>query len=81
MRSMASLRVSNSTTLVGSPAVARSALAFAARSPASSFSSRRALSSSCRPVQQFPRLQSLNSLAGKRGFATTGRMVWVNSIA
>lgn len=55
-----------------SPAVARAAVAFAPRTPAS-LSSRRALCSITRP-QQFPRLQSFNNLS-KRTFATTGRMV------
>ncbi|BCR89641.1 class II fumarate hydratase [Aspergillus chevalieri] len=54
-----------------SPAVARAAVAFAPRTPAS-LSSRRALCSITRP-QQFPRLQSFNNLS-KRTFATTGRM-------
>lgn len=70
-----SMAASLTASRASSPAVARSALAFAARSPAS-VTSRRALSSSpanCR-LQQFPRLQSLNTLP-KRTFATTGRMV------
>lgn len=56
-----------------SPAIARNSLAFAARSPAS-FNSRRLLSSSPRHVQQFPRLQSLSAVSGKRAFGTTVRM-------
>ncbi|ODM21025.1 Fumarate hydratase, mitochondrial [Aspergillus cristatus] len=64
VRSMASVTRS-------SPAVARAAVAFAPRTPAS-LSSRRALCSNTR-LQQFPRLQSFNNLS-KRTFATTGRM-------
>lgn len=56
-----------------SPAVARAAVAFVPRTPAS-LSSRRALCSNTRSLQQFPRLQSFNNLS-KRTFATTGRMV------
>ncbi|EAW08858.1 class II fumarate hydratase [Aspergillus clavatus NRRL 1] len=65
VRSMASLTHAVSRTTSNTPAVARYALAFAARSPAS-------LSS--RSLHQFPRLQSLNSISNKRAFSTTVRM-------
>ncbi|PYH45363.1 uncharacterized protein BP01DRAFT_356865 [Aspergillus saccharolyticus JOP 1030-1] len=68
VRSMASLTRAVSSN---SPAAAA---AFAARSPAA-FSSRRLLASNSRVMQQFPRLQSLNSTSSKRAFGTTVRMV------
>ncbi|PYI30101.1 hypothetical protein BP00DRAFT_213947 [Aspergillus indologenus CBS 114.80] len=68
VRSMASLTRAVSSS---SPAAAA---AFAARSPAA-LSSRRLLASNSRVMQQFPRLQSLNSTSSKRAFGTTVRMV------
>ncbi|RAK74753.1 fumarate hydratase [Aspergillus fijiensis CBS 313.89] len=67
VRSMASLTRAVSSS---SPAAAA---AFAARSPAA-LSSRRLLASNSRVMQQFPRLQSLNSTSSKRAFGTTVRM-------
>ncbi|KAE8415868.1 L-Aspartase-like protein [Aspergillus pseudocaelatus] len=72
VRSMASLAHAASRASTSSPAVARSALACAARSPAS-LGCRRALSTNSRQLQ-FPRLQSLNTISGKRAFGTTARM-------
>ncbi|PIG80960.1 fumarate hydratase [Aspergillus arachidicola] len=72
VRSMASLAHATSRASASSPAVARSALACAARSPAS-LGCRRALSTNSRQLQ-FPRLQSLNTISSKRAFGTTARM-------
>ncbi|KAL4898807.1 L-Aspartase-like protein [Aspergillus ambiguus] len=69
VRSMASLTHAASK----SPAVARPAIALAARSPAS-FTCRRALSSNTRSLHQFPRFQSLSSVSSQRTFSTTVRM-------
>ncbi|KAI9370666.1 L-Aspartase-like protein [Aspergillus egyptiacus] len=55
-----------------SPALARSGLTLAARSPAS-FTSRRSLNSNSR-IQQFPRLQSIQSFSNKRSFSSTVTM-------
>ncbi|RWQ96934.1 fumarate hydratase class II [Paecilomyces variotii] len=73
VRSMASHAVTRSSTL-SSPAVARGLLAASARSYSPSFaiSSRRALSSNGRSLQQFTRLQSIN--LSSRAFSTTARM-------
>ncbi|KAB8231885.1 fumarase fum1 [Aspergillus alliaceus] len=69
VRSMASLaQVASRST----PAVARSALACAARPPAS-LACRRSLSTNSRQLQ-LPRLQSLNTISSKRAFGTTARM-------
>ncbi|KAL3249372.1 hypothetical protein ABHI18_011632 [Aspergillus niger] len=69
VRSMASLTHAASRASA-SPAVARTAVAF---TPAS-FSCRRLLSSNSRPVQHFPRLQTLTSTFSKRAFGTTVKM-------
>ncbi|KAL2842207.1 L-Aspartase-like protein [Aspergillus pseudoustus] len=73
VRSMSSLTHAVARASSTSPAVARSGLTLAARSPAS-FTSRRSLSSNSRRLQQFPRLQSVQSLSNQRAFSSTVTM-------
>ncbi len=78
VRSLSSLphavaRTSNTSAL------ARTGLTLAARSPAS-FASRRSLCSNPRQLQQFPRLQSVQSFSNKRSFSSTVTMVWLSTL-
>ncbi|CEL01905.1 Putative Fumarate hydratase [Aspergillus calidoustus] len=73
VRSVSSLTHAVAKASSTSPAVARSGLTLAARSPAS-FTSRRSLSSNSRHLQQFPRLQSVQSFSHKRAFSSTVTM-------
>ncbi|KAL2820030.1 L-Aspartase-like protein [Aspergillus granulosus] len=73
VRSMSSLTHAVARASSISPAVARSGLTLAARSPAS-FTSRRSLNSNSRHLQQFPRLQSVQSFSNKRAFSSTATM-------
>ncbi|KAL2795957.1 L-Aspartase-like protein [Aspergillus keveii] len=73
VRSVSSLTHAVAKASSTSPAVARSGLTLAARSPAS-FTSRRSLSSNSRHLQQFPRLQSVQSFSNKRAFSSTVTM-------
>ncbi|KAL4977878.1 fumarate hydratase [Aspergillus desertorum] len=77
MASRTAVRSMNFLTHATAKASNTSALAravtLAARSPAS-LTSRRALSSNCRPVTQFPRLQSFQSLSSERSYSSTVAM-------